>query len=499
METFLIKALQLVLSLSILVILHEFGHYFFSRLFKVRVDKYYVFFHPLFSLARWKKINGKYKFRFFSRNVPSNERPKKDASGNEVKDENGKPQMEQIPLEELPEDDWRRHPESTEWGIGWVPLGGYCKIAGMIDESMDKTALKAPPQKWEFRSQSVWKRFLIIAGGVLVNFLLAFALYAAVLFTWGREVVPPENATYGYNFSQTMLNIGFKNGDKILNINGQKVEEQQDILEKLLLDGNRDVTVMRGGETLELRMPQDLAQQMMQNADVGFASMRFPFVIDSVFPNTNAARAHLMKGDSIIAVNGKQISLYQDVTNEFLQNKNKATVLYFARNGYLCRTTVLVDANGRIGILPKAYNNFLQTVQHKYNLLESIPAGFNYGIETLTFYVKQFKLVFTKAGVKQLGGFGTIGGLFPPVWDWQSFWMLTAFLSIILAFMNFLPIPGLDGGYALFLIYEAITRRKPSDKFMEYATTIGFMLLLLLLVYANGNDLFKWISNLFGL
>lgn len=498
METFLIKALQLILSLSILVILHEFGHYFFSRLFKVRVDKYYVFFHPLFSLVRWKKIDGKRQFCFFAKNVPANERPKKDAAGNEIKDANGKPEMEQIPLDELPEGDWRRYPESTEWGIGWVPLGGYCKIAGMIDESMDKTALKAVPQAWEFRSQKVWKRFLIISGGVLVNFLLAFVLYAAVLFSWGREFIPPENAAYGYDFSQTLLDAGFQNGDKILKINDKQIEERQDIFEKLLLDGNRDVSVLRNGAMQELRMPQDLAHKIMVNGDTQFASMRFPFVIDSVLLKSRAANAQLRKGDSIVAVNGKQIFLYQDIVKEFLENKNKAVSVYFARNGYLCRTNIYPDVNGKIGVAPKSESKFLQTVKQEYNLFQSIPAGFQYGIQTLVFYVKQLKLVFSKAGLKQLGGFGAIGSMFPPVWDWQAFWQLTAFLSVILAFMNFLPIPGLDGGYALFLIYEAITGRKPSDKFMENATTVGFVLLLILLVYANGNDLFKGISHWFG-
>jgi regulator of sigma E protease len=495
MGIFLIKALQLILSLSILVVLHEFGHFIFARLLKTRVDKYYVFFNPKFSLVRWKKIEGKFQFRFFSKNVPANERIKKDAAGNEMKDENGKPKMEQIPFEELPAGDWRRYPETTEWGIGWVPLGGYCKIAGMIDESMDKTALAAPQQEWEFRSKSVWQRFLIIAGGVLMNFLLAFVLYSAVLSVWGKEFIPPQSAIYGYDFPQTMLDAGFQNGDKILKINGQEVESQKEIFEHLLVDGNRDVAVERNGATLELRMPQDLGQKILENGK--FASMRFPFVVDTVLPNTRAARAHLQKGDSIVAINGRPMFITQDITNEFSKNKNTVVTVFFVRNGYLCSTTIYPNSDGKIGVRQKAESSFLKTKKEEYGLLHSIPAGFKYGIETLASYVKQLKLVFSKQGVKQLGGFGLIGSLFPSMWNWHAFWELTAFLSIILAFMNFLPIPGLDGGYALFLIYEAITGHKPSDKFMENSTMVGFVLLILLLIYANGNDLFKWLSGLF--
>ncbi|MCL2597138.1 MAG: RIP metalloprotease RseP [Paludibacter sp.] len=365
----------------------------------------------------------------------------------------------------------------------------------MIDESMDKTALNAPPQKWEFRSKNVWQRLLIISGGVLVNFILAFVLYSAVLSVWGKEYIPADNAIYGFDFPKTMLDAGFENGDKILKINGQSIQTQQEIFEHLLLDGNRDVTVERGNETMELRMPQDLPQKILEGGK--FASIRFPFVIDSVSPNMRAANARLQKGDSIIAVNGRPMFLTQDITNEFFQNKNEPTNIIFVRNGFLCSTTIYPNSEGKIGVVQKMPSAFLKTNKEEYGFVQSIPAGFKYGIGTLVSYVKQFKLVFTKEGVKQLGGFGSIGGLFPSAWNWQAFWELTAFLSVILAFMNFLPIPGLDGGYALFLIYEAITGRKPSDKFMERATTVGFVLLVILLLYANGNDLFKWLSGLF--
>jgi regulator of sigma E protease len=493
METFLIRALQLIASLSILVILHEFGHFFFARFFKVRVDKYYVFFNPKISLMRWKKIAGKWQFRFFAPNVSANARPKKDADGVEMKDKKGKPVLEQIPLSEFQENDWRKYPETTEWGIGWVPLGGYCKIAGMIDESMDTAALAAEPQPWEFRSQKVWKRFLIIAGGVLVNFILALLIYSAVLFTWGKEYIAPENATYGYQFSQTMIDAGFQNGDKILKINGQKLENQGEIVEQILIDGNRNVIVERNEQNIELTLPEDLVKKILASGDNRIITLRQPFVIKDIVKASAAEKAKLQKGDSVVAINEKQMFVFQEISNALSENKDKATQIDFYRNNQLCRATVTPDKNGKLGVSVKTAFDFLKITKQTFGFFESIPAGISYGWETLSGYVKQLKLVFSKEGAQQLGGFGAIGSLFPPAWDWQAFWSLTAFLSIILAFMNFLPIPGLDGGYALFLIYEAITGRKPSDKFMERATTVGFVLLVALLLYANGNDVFKWI------
>lgn len=491
METFFIRALQLICSLSILVILHEFGHFFFARLFKVRVDKYYVFFNPKISLLRWKKINGKWQFKFFAPNVPANERPKKDSEGKELKDEKGKPVLEQIPLAELPEGDWRKHPESTEWGIGWLPLGGYCKIAGMVDESMDKTAMLNEPQPWEFRSQSVGKRFLIISGGVLVNFILALVLYSAILFTWGKEYIEPKNATYGYQFAQVFIDAGFENGDKILKINGTELNSIGDIVEKILIDGDQNVTIDRNGTVSEIQLPADFTQKVLASGEKGFLQVRFPFVIKEVAKDSPAQKAALQAGDSVTGIDGKEIVAATELSQEIFNNKEKSITIDFYRNGTLHHTAATPNENGLIGVTLTPTTALLQTTTEKYGFFQSIPAGISYGWETLSGYVKQFKIVFSKEGAKQLGGFGAIGSLFPSAWDWHIFWSMTAFLSIILAFMNFLPIPGLDGGYALLLIYEAITRRKPSDKFMENSTTVGFALLVILMIYANGNDIFR--------
>ncbi|HOG05451.1 MAG TPA: site-2 protease family protein, partial [Paludibacter sp.] len=280
METFLIKTLQLILSLSILVFLHEFGHFFFAKLFKVRVEKFYMFFNPKISIVRAKKINGKWSVKFFAPNVPPSERQAMNSQGVGMVDAKGKPIMEPIPLDELPDDDWRKHPESTEWGVGWLPLGGYCKIAGMIDESMDKTQMAAPPQPWEYRAQSVWKRLPIITGGVFVNFILAMVIYAAVLFTWGKEYLPFENAHYGFQFSPTMIKNGFQHGDKILSVDNQAVEQQSDFIEKILIDGGREVQVLRDDSLLvNVALPEDFAQQILASGESGLITIRFPFVV----------------------------------------------------------------------------------------------------------------------------------------------------------------------------------------------------------------------------
>lgn len=490
METFLIRALQLILSLSILVVLHELGHFAFARLFKVRVDKFYVFFNPKFSLVRAKKINGKWQFKFFAKNLPPNERVKLDANGKPIMADEKNVVMEPVPLSELPEDDWRRYPTTTEWGIGWLPLGGYCKIAGMIDESMDKTQMAQPPKPWEYRSRPVWQRLPIIIGGVLVNFLLALIIYAAVLNHWGREYIPLENAKYGLNFSQTMIDAGFKDGDKIITINGAVPMEISDAVEAILIDAKRDLVVERNGKNITLEMPDDLTQKALASS-TKVITLRYPFVIDKVDKNSPAATAKLQHGDSIIAVNGKSMNIYQDISQELTASKNSTTSMVFMRNGKEQHTQIAIGDDGKLGVFLKSPLNYIQTQKEEYSFLASIPAGIQYGWDTLMGYVKQFKLVFTPEGAKSLGGFGAIGSLFPPMWDWHIFWNMTAFLSIILAFMNFLPIPGLDGGYVIFLLYEMITRRKPNEKFMENAQMVGMILLLLLVIYANGNDIIR--------
>ncbi len=491
METFLIRALQLILSLSILVLLHEFGHFFFARLFKVRVDKFYMFFNPYFSILRAKKLNGKWSVKFFAKNVPSNDRPKKDAFGKDILDEKGKPVMELIPLSEMAENDWRKYPETTEWGIGWLPLGGFCKIAGMIDESMDKTQLNLPPQDWEYRAKPVWQRMPIIVGGVLVNFVLAMVIYAAVLFTWGKEYLPFENATYGLQYSETMIESGFQQGDLILSVDGRKVEQRADAIEDLLIEGKKNVVVLRNGVETDLIMPDDFVKNILASEEKDLISVRFPFVIQEAVAGNPAASAGLTSGDSIVAVAGEELSIFQDIALSLYEHKGKTIQIAFYRNGMKDSTMVAVSEEGKIGVAVKPFVAFFETKKIEYGFIESIPAGINLGVETLVSYIKQFKLVFTKEGSKQIGGFGSIGSMFPQTWDWQVFWSMTALLSVILAFMNFLPIPALDGGHVLFLVYEMITGRKPSEKFLEYAQTAGMLLLFALLIFANGNDIFK--------
>ena len=489
MEAFLIRALQLILSLAILVLLHEFGHFLFARLFNVRVDKFYMFFNPKFSLLRAKKIAGKWNFKFFAPNVPANERMKLDENGNPMM--NGKHNvMEPVPVDELPMDDWRRSPENTEWGIGWLPLGGYCKISGMIDESMDKTQMAQPPQPWEFRSRPVLQRLPIIIGGVLVNFLLALIIYSAVLYVWGKEYIPNENAKYGLSFSKTMTDIGFRNGDKVLKVDGAAPVTYAEIGKKIIYDNAKTVTVQRGESVFDIAVPAGLEKKIIKSEKMP-VDILYPFVVESVAEKSPAAAAKLQSGDSIVGINGKPMSMFQDIAKELDTNKGKKITVDFVRKGGTQSTELQLNEKGKLGVGLRSPLNYFQTKKETFGFLASIPAGIKMGIDTLSEYVKGFKLVFSKEGASQLGGFGTIGKLFPPVWDWQSFWMMTAFLSVILAFMNFLPIPGLDGGYVVFLLYELITGRKPSEKFMENAVMVGFFLLMALLLYANGNDIFK--------
>lgn len=491
METFLIRALQLILSLSILVLLHEFGHFAFARLFKVRVDKFYMFFNPYFVLMRAKKVNGKWSVKFLAKNTPSNDRHKKDAFGNDLLDEKGKPVMELIPLSELADDDWRKYPETTEWGIGWLPLGGFCKISGMIDESMDKTQMNLPPQDWEYRAKPVWQRLPIIIGGVLVNFILAMVIYSAVLFTWGKEYLPFDNAKYGLQYSETMIQSGFQQGDLILSVDGRKVEQRADAIEDLLIDGKKNVVVLRNGSKTNLQMPDDFVKNILASEEKDLISIRFPFVIQETTAGSPAEKAGFLSGDSIVSINGEELNIFQDVALSLNASKGKTVQMGYYRNGLKDSTMVAVSQEGKIGVAVKPFVQFFETKKIEYGFFESIPAGINLGVETLVSYIKQFKLVFTKEGSKQIGGFGSIGSMFPQVWDWQVFWSMTALLSVILAFMNFLPIPALDGGHVLFLVYEIVTGRKPSEKFLEYAQTAGMLLLFALLIFANGNDIFK--------
>jgi len=441
METFLVKALQLILSLSILVLVHEFGHFIFARIFKVRVEKFYLFFDPWFSIFKFKPKNS-----------------------------------------------------DTEYGVGWLPLGGYCKISGMIDESMDKEAMAQPPKPYEFRSKPAGQRLMIMVAGVLFNFLLALFIYSMVLFTWGDTFLPLKNVKAGMDYSETFHNVGFQDGDILLKADDTELERfGEDCFRRVL--NAQTVTVLRGGVETVIPIPEDMAQRVMRDKK-GFASYRFPMVVRELGKTESgespAAVAGLQPRDSIVSINGIVTPSFYEVGEVLAQNKDKDVLVGFYRAGIPQTLTLHTDTAGKMGIYSVSPFDMYQTVTRKYGFFESFPAGVMLGVNTLKGYVSDMKYVFTKEGASSLGGFGTIGSLFPAEWDWHSFWMKTAFLSIILAFMNILPIPALDGGHVMFLLYEVIARRKPSDKFLEYAQVTGMFLLFALLIYANGNDIFRF-------
>ncbi|MDR2917422.1 MAG: RIP metalloprotease RseP [Tannerella sp.] len=439
METFLIKALQLILSLSILVLVHEFGHFIFARLFKVRVEKFYLFFDPWFSLFKFKPKNS-----------------------------------------------------DTEYGIGWLPLGGYCKISGMIDESMDKEQMAEPPKPYEFRSKPAGQRLLIMTAGVIFNFLLALFIYSMVLLHWGDTYLPLKNVTYGMEYSETFKNIGFVDGDILLKADTMTLERfNEDCLRKVV--ESETVTVLRNGKEVQINIPDDMMQRLLRDKE-GFAYYRYPLIITRV-DSTSAIQAGLKENDRITCVNGINTVVASDVVNELYANKGSTVQIEVMRNGQQMVMNVPVDTVGHLGIAMANPLNIYETVTVKYNFFSSFPAGIRLGVNTLKGYVNDMKYVFTKEGAKSVGGFGAIGSLFPATWNWRLFWERTAFLSIILAFMNILPIPALDGGHVMFLLYEVITRRKPGDKFLEYAQIMGMILLFSLLIFANGNDIVRFFSR----
>lgn len=494
---FLIKALQLILALSILVVVHEFGHFGFARLFKVRVHKFYLFFNPKFSIFRAKKINGKWQFKLFAPNLSEHVIQAVDENGVPKTDKKGKPVMVPDDISKLDENDWRRYPETTEWGIGWVPFGGYCAIAGMVDETTKESELASEPQSWEYRSRKPWQRFFMIVGGVLFNFIFAILIFAMLLFKNGEETLPVKNAYLGYKYCEVALNNGFRNGDIIQSIDNEEVNSGKAVVEKLIIEGKQNVTLKRDGEILSIVLPANFGEQMIEAKEKQFMTPIIPFVIDTVLPNTAAQKSHLQRGDSVVGVNGKQLSDIADIMAEVSNGANKKIAIEFYRNGQIIKDSITPDQNGKIGVILREPKNIFKTEKIHYSFFASFPAGIRMGWETLVSYVKQFRLVFTKAGAKSIGGFASIGNLFPSTWDWTIFWSMTALLSVILAFMNILPIPVLDGGYILFILYEMITGKKPSDKFMEISLNIGMFLVLALLIFANGNDIIKWIQNTF--
>ena len=456
MEVFLIKALQLMLSLSILVLLHEGGHFFFSKLFGVRVEKFYLFFDPWFHLFEFKPKNS-----------------------------------------------------DTTYGLGWLPLGGYCKISGMIDESFDTEQLKQPMQPYEFRSKPAWQRMLIMIGGVLVNFLLALFIYSMILFHWGDDYVATKHMTQGMKFNTEAKALGFQDHDILVGTDKGEFKTYDGDMYRDLSTATR-VDIIRQGKPMSLSLPGDLDMLSMIKDSPRFVEMYIPLQIDSVMKDSPASKLGLVKGDKVLTVNGKKVESFNDFqlemgrVNDMLtaatshQDSVKAltaSVEYVKASGDTLKNSVLLQA-GDEGVKFGFYNHPVMLdykVTHiSYGFFQSFPAGIKYGWNVLAGYVGDMKYVFSKEGAKQLGGFGTIGSIFPATWDWHQFWYMTAFLSIILAFMNILPIPALDGGHVLFLIYEIIARRKPSDKFMERAQMVGMFLLFGLLIWANFNDILRY-------
>jgi len=433
-----VKTGQFILSFSILVILHEMGHFFPAKWFKCRVEKFFLFFNPYFSL--WKKKVGE-----------------------------------------------------TEYGLGWVPFGGYVKISGMVDESMDKEQLKKPAEPYEFRSKPAWQRLIIMIGGVVVNILLAIILFIMIMYVWGEEYLPAKNLTYGVHADSLATQIGIKDGDKIVSVDGKPLENFGTIGAEIILGEAKQLQVNRNGQNINIPIPDGFINKLNKNKLEGFLEIRVPTFVDSVSKTAQFIDGKLQKGDQIIAFNGVPTPFFNELSAYKTDKKNQVAALTVLRNNDTANVKVKLDDKGSIGFIPKSPGDILQTTTKTYTLAQAIPAGFNKCFETFGRYVKSLKTLFTgkvKAS-DSVGSVISIGNMFPSLWDWERFWTLTAIFSIILAFMNILPIPALDGGHALFTLVEMVSGRKPSDKFMEYAQMAGMALLLGLMVYALGLDFWR--------
>ena len=444
MEIILVRALQLIFALSLLVLIHEFGHFLFARIFNVRVDKFYLFFDWKFSLFKWKPKNS-----------------------------------------------------DTEYGIGWVPLGGYCKIAGMIDESMDTEQMNKPAEPWEYRSKPAWQRLFIIIGGVMFNLILAIFIYSMVLFTWGEDYTDLHTMKNGFVFNEKAKEIGFRDGDIVIKMDGEEVhtlyhDKVRSVNIFRDLCNARQVTVMREGKEVTIAMPDSLGLLNMNDGNIFMAERLIP-VIDSVSPESPAAVAGILTGDRVVAIDGVAVNSWTELKKclNDLKTQQRNTFDILVQRDSIYKMQATVDTAYTLGVTVKS--NDYPIVHHEYGFFASFPAGISFGMDVLYGYVNDFQYVFTSEGAQSVGMFASIGSLFPATWNWHEFWLMTAFLSIILAFMNILPIPALDGGHALFLIVELITGKQPSDKFMERAQVVGMVLLLGLFVLATYNDLTKFV------
>ena len=426
------------MSLSLLIILHELGHFIPARIFKTRVEKFFLFFDVKFALFQ-KKIG------------------------------------------------------ETTYGIGWLPLGGYVKISGMIDESMDTEQMQQPAKPWEFRSKPAWQRLIIMLGGVTVNLILGFLIYIMILFVWGKNTLYTEALPLGLDPSPTAKQIGFETGDQLITVDGKKLDNVLEINKLLFLRSVESVTVKHSnGKTEQLSIPENFGNQMFESGELMPFSPVIPAIIDSILPNSVAAKSGLMPNDKLISVDDSKISNWTDFKNE-MADKSQTYRMVYERNRSIDTLQITSNKEGKLGVYPQVSS--IQFTNEKLGIMSSIEEGISFGYWTLHDYIAQFKYIFTKKGASQLGGFGAIGNMFPATWDWKGFWASTALISIILAFMNILPIPALDGGHVMFLAYEIITGKKPNDKFMEYAQMFGFFLLLALVLYANGNDLYRLIFS----
>ena len=485
----LIKVLQFFLALSILIFVHELGHFMAAKMFKVRVDKFYLFFDWGFSLLRVKRVNGKLRWRLFSKNVPEK------YTVNEYTDAAGKKQkkIDPIDLNTLDEDDWRRS-DSTEYGIGWFPLGGYNKIAGMIDESMDKEQMKQPPQPWEFRSKPAWQRFIIMVAGVFMNVVLAIAIYIGLLSSYGEQYLPTSEVNkFGISVDSLAYEFGFRDGDKILSINGKEIEDFHRIQMEMILEDVKTIEVERDGQIVVITLPENAISKLLSTQDPNFISYRMPFMVSDFSDGSVAKAAGMEIGDVIIGINDIPTPYYQTFVQEIKAFKNQDITIRAVRDFDTLTFAMHLPEAGVIGVYLAPLSEYFNLETKDYTFWQAIPKGFSKTFTEISDYWKQLKLIFnpsTKA-YESVGGFISIGKIFPETWQWSMFWRLTAFLSIALAVMNILPIPALDGGHILFLLYEIITRRKPSDKFMEIAEYIGLFLVLALVIFANGNDIIK--------
>lgn len=437
---FWVKAAQLLLSLSILVVLHELGHFIPARLFKTRVEKFYLFFNWKFSLYK-KKIG------------------------------------------------------ETEWGIGWIPLGGYVKIAGMIDESMDKEQMAQPAQPWEFRAKPAWQRLIIMTGGVIVNLIVGFVIYMMVLFFWGQETIKTKDLAHGYQVSETVKELGFRNGDKLVRVDGKELTNVLDINRFLMLRSIKEIDVLHAdGSKEKISVPANIGTQMWENDDLQPFLPRVFFKIGFLADESPAANAGLQIGDSILSVNDHSFTYYDEYHTFLADSCGEDVFLDVQRKGKILSLTMQKDSLGKIGVGPDyGPGSTYQKSTIEFSFGEAITGGFSFGYWTLHDYAAQFKYLFTKKGASSMGGFGAMGKMFPSTWDWRIFWLNTALISIILAFMNILPIPALDGGHVVFLLYEMITGKEAPQKVLEIAQYIGFFFILSLVLYANGNDLYQWL------